>query len=483
MIAVRVKAKIVEDNTGVKSFLPILLTEQGELPSLTDYLLYLEATGKSLSAINRVIRITAKLLDYMDVNANAFDDPKYMFQTFVKRLYTGTVGDDGVDQSGLYWIPTSVRETGLFISALTGFTDWLADNRGTMNINPLRKASPHEKRLNYAAWYRRNQNDFLGHIKNETISSAAKKARTIKGRVPLKKVEDNAIAFPEKRWKDFLFNGIGGAKDPRVALRDSLVLLLLHGGGLRISEALLLWVTDVFEDPNDPNKAVVRIFDEIDGTAPDAWKNRMGDKTRKTYLMENFGRIPRKLEIGTEHLGFKSKVVDHVDHYIQVQWFPDDYGRMFMSLWKSYIKCRAVTESFHPYAFAAFSKRSFGRPYTLGAFNDNYARGLRRIKLEPSKQNGLSPHGHRHNYGRRLERAGLSPLVIRKCMHHKSLESQVPYTHKGVDEVSCLLTEATRQLGLPESNAKSLDWESLVEHGFEDVDPHGYFTGKNPKFR
>ena len=481
MVAVKVKAKITEDNSGVKSYLPILLTEQGELSPVTDYFLHLEANGKSVATMNRVIRATAKLMEYMDANTDAFADPKLLFQTFTKRLYSGTVGEEGLDPSGLYWIPTSTTETGLIISALTGLTDWLANNKGAAYLNPLRVATPHEERLNYAAWYRKNQNDFLGHIKDEAISSAAKKARTIKGRTPLAKVNDDAIAFPEHHWNTFFQEGIGGAKDPRVALRDKLILLLMHGGGLRVSEAISLWVTDVFEDPNDPSKAIVRIYDETDGRAPYGWKSRTGDKTRKAYLKAEFNRIPRKQMLGTARLGFKSKVVDHKDNYLQVQWFPSDYGRVFMALWKNYVKYRAVIESHHPYAFIAFNKKSFGNPYTLRAFNENYASGLRRICLEPNKAEGLDPHGHRHNYGRRLERVDLSPLVIRKCMHHKSLESQVPYTQKGNDEISQLLSEATERLTLTDSNVKPLDWQSLVEKGFEDIDPLGYFTGEHPK--
>ncbi|HAR57052.1 MAG TPA: integrase, partial [Idiomarina baltica] len=86
-------------------------------------------------------------------------------------------------------------------------------------------------------------------------------------------------------------------------------------------------------------------------------------------------------------------------------------------------------------------------------------------------------------YGRRLERSGLNPLVIRRCMHHKSLESQVPYTGKGQQEISDELNKATLQLANPESKVKSLDWKSLVEHGFDNIDPQGYFTGKHPKLR
>jgi integrase len=140
-------------------------------------------------------------------------------------------------------------------------------------------------------------------------------------------------------------------------------------------------------------------------------------------------------------------------------------------------------ECHHPYAFISYHHSAFGEPYTINAFHSSYAAGLKRIGLEPSKAQGLDPHGHRHNYGRRLERSGLNPLVIRRCMHHKSLESQAVYTGKSQQEISDELTKATLQLANPESKVKSLDWKTLVEHGFEDIDPQGCFTGKHPKLR
>ena len=100
--------------------------------------------------------------------------------------------------------------------------------------NNYKEPTPHEQRLNYAAWYRKNQNDFLGHIEDKTVNKTIRKARTMKGRTPLTKAEDDALAFPDKHWESFYKDGIGGAKDPRVALRDKLMLLLMHGGGLRV---------------------------------------------------------------------------------------------------------------------------------------------------------------------------------------------------------------------------------------------------------
>ncbi|PNW66974.1 gamma-mobile-trio recombinase GmtY [Aeromonas veronii] len=483
MAIVSVRATVIEDNTGIKSEIPILLTEQGELGVVTDYMLKLEADGSSISMMKGVIRAVTLLLSYMEANRGLFNDPKILFQTFAKRLYTGTIGEDGIDPSGLYWIPPSKENANRHIFRLTAFTSWLANRQGTVDMNPLREATPHEQRLNYAAWFRKNQNDFLGHIEDKTINKTVRKARTIKGRTPLTKTEDDAISFPEVYWEKFFLEGVSSAKDPRVVLRDKLVLLLMHGGGLRESEGLMVWVTDVFEDPQNPEIAIVRIYNEVEGTAPYNWKSRSGTQTREAYLKEKYARIPRVKMGGTAHIGWKGRVVDHDDKYIQVQWFPTDYGKVFMTLWKDYLRCRASIECHHPYAFISFHPKSMGNPYTINAFHQNYASSLKRIGLAPSKAEGLGPHGHRHSYGRRLNRAGLSPIIIKRNMHHKSIESQIVYTGQSQSEVSDELNKATFELTNPRSKVKPLDWQTLTEYGFNDIDPQGIFTGKHPKLR
>lgn len=481
MAVVSVVAKIVEDNTGAASEIPLLMTEEGELSPLTDYLLYLNANGRSKSMLEKVIRAVAMLLDFMEANADAFADPEKLFQAFVRRLYSGTASEAGLDPSGLYWVPASEATVRERIIVLTGFTDWLADMQGTKPLNPLRKATPYEERLHYTAWFRRNQNDFLGHIKDKSIGTTVKRARSIKGRTPMAKTEDDALSFPTARFETFFIQGIGGAKDPRVALRDKLITLLMHGSGLRISEAMLLWVTDVFENPADPSQALVRIYSEREGVAPEGWKSRKGVRTRKAYLKEKFGRIPRCEMKGTQYLGWKAKLVDDKDGYLIAQWFPVDFGRVFMVLWKTYLKFRAAADVHHPYAFISFDSKAFGNPYTINAFNQNYAAGLRRIGLEPNKADGLDPHGHRHNYGRRLTQAGIDPLIRKKCLHHKSLESQTVYTLPGHQDVSNMLSVASEQLSRPDAKIMATDWKVLVEHGFEDIDPQGLYTGKRPR--
>jgi hypothetical protein len=484
MIATKVIAKVVQDSSGVTTDIPVILTDEGVLASVADYILSLQLNGISLSTINKHIQSIILLIEFMDANKGMFDNPEEMFSVFVRRLYSGTVGEDGLDPSGLYWIPATTGTVSRHISHLTSFTDWISKKGLGKPLNTLRAATRHEERIQYAAWFRRNQNDFLGHIKDKSINATVKRARSIKGRTPLAKTEDDAIAFPTSKFEDFYLNGLGGAKDPRVVLRDKLILLLVHGAGFRRSEALLLWVTDVFEDPSDPDRAIVRIYNEVEGVAPEGWKTRRGIRTRKAYLQEKYARSPRQEMQSTQHLGWKSKVVDHKDGYLEAYFFPQEFARVFMSLWRQYLIYRASVECHHPYAFISYDSRYLGNPYTYNAFNQNYAAGLRRIGLEPNKAEGLDPHGHRHNYGRRLTNAKVDPLVRKKCLHHKLLESQLVYTLSSSAEVSQALSQASQQLQLGPDEAKtatSFDWKTLAEHGFDDLDPKGHFTGKNPR--
>jgi len=484
MIATKVVADVVQDRSGIATQIPVVLTDEGVLESVLDYVLSLHLNGTSLSTINKHIQSIILLIEFMDANHSMFSNPEELFAVFVRRLYSGTVGDDGLDPSCLYWIPATTGTVSRHIGHLTSFTNWMADKGLGKEFNILQSATKHEERIQYAAWFRRNRSNFLGHIKDKSISNTVKRARSIKGRTPLAKTDDDAIAFPAKRFEEFYMQGVGGAKGPRIALRDKLILLLIQGAGFRVSEALLLWVTDVFEDPNDPDSAIVRIYNEIDGKAPEDWKSRKGIKTRKAYLQEKFGRLPRQEVLGTQHLGWKSKVVDHKDGYLEARFFPTEYGRVFMTLWRQYLVYRASIECHHPYAFISFDSRYRGNPYTQNAFNQNYAAGLRRIGLEPNKALGLDPHGHRHRYGRELTDARIDPLIRKKCLHHKSLESQMVYTMPSSQQVSNALSNASEQLKLGSDQLRlgaSFDWKTLAEHSFEDIDPDGYFTGKNPR--
>ncbi|MBO8344085.1 hypothetical protein ID068_34850 [Pseudomonas aeruginosa] len=44
-----------------------------------------------------------------------------------------------------------------------------------------------------------------------------------------------------------------------------------------------------------------------------------------------------------------------------------------------------------------------------------------------------------------------------------------------------MLSAASEQLARPDAKIMVTDWKALVEHGFEDIDPQGFYTGKRPR--
>ena len=152
MQIVRINAKIIQDDSGVFTEIPVLLDEnQDVIKPLMEYTLKLKRDGMSQSTILNCIKATQLLLEYMSANTSGFQNPESLFENFTSRLYTGTIGDDGLDPSGLYWLPCSKQVSKLYINALTKLTDWLALNNNGNAINPLVEANTSTKRLKYAA--------------------------------------------------------------------------------------------------------------------------------------------------------------------------------------------------------------------------------------------------------------------------------------------------------------------------------------------
>lgn len=472
MPVVQVIAKVVVDDTGIQSEIPVLITEHGVVSSLVDYLL--DNHHLSPSWQRSVTQATKLLLEYMEASQHHFSAPRVLFQTFASRLYTGTIGADGLDPSGLGWIPASRQTSNRHVSILRGFTDYLADLYDAPTMNPLMTASTYDQRLNYAAWHRRNSHDFLGHIKGKAISESVEQARNIRGRRVLSKADSDVIAFPEKLFQAMYMHGFGGAADPRCAVRDQLILIMMHGAGLRESDAQHLWITDVEDHPLIEGGAMVRVYHPEEGRAPNNWRGRRGTTTRAAYLREQYGLMPRSLRQGTKRVGWKTRLVDHADNYIQLHWFPPRFSVLFMKLWRVHIRYLTTVERHHPYAFVSYENSVAGQPYTLQALNGNYKRALARIGQTISKSEGRSTHGHRHAFGRRLRKAEIPPQIIRKAMHHSSLESQKRYTAPGIAEVSTTLNAAGDRLDELAVSGKIIspfnDWLEVLPEALENFD-------------
>jgi hypothetical protein len=464
--------------------IPVIMTEHGPLEPLIDYMLE-RAQARSDMWKVKLAQAVSLLLDYMAANHECFDDTKELFETFAQRLYTGTVGDDGSDPSGLYWSGRNPAQVRQLVLAISAFSDWMAEKLGTRPVNAWRQATRSEEMLAWAAWHQKRHRAFLAHTWDRGKSSLAMtRARNVLLRKTPVVDHDGVKFFPEDRIHDLLFRGFivpGKQKSPRLQerlnLRDILITLLMHFGGLRMSEPFHLYVHDVAHDPMNSDRAYVRIYHPSLGTAPPDWmdiKNKPTRCNRQEYLRGKFGMRPRDEYASSAqlHAGWKDNALTSTAHFIDVNWFPLWAGELFMKLWVLYLTQRPVNLG-HPFAFITKA----GTPYSIDAFERQHRRAVERIGLIPAKMLGTTPHGHRHSYGQRLKDADIDPIILKKALHHKSIESQIVYTESERAKLTRLLAEATQRA---DAGVK-LAPPDLLSFGFEDVDPLGLMSGPHPK--
>lgn len=499
------KANVSIDNTGRVLHLPAIYVEGHGV--LTTHLRYLRVhKNKSISWMSSAVRAIRLLLRYMQANEGCFETPQKMFEEFSDALLIGTCDSSGKDSSDLRWKPRSDAKD--LIRHVTAFSDWLCDDSGgeTQLLNPMRKASQWEKKLNLAAYHHKVNRAFLSHtFDTHHASKAAESTRNVSSSMDGSHTAEiePAISFDECDFLRLLEHGfrLNGVKSesPEHAnynLRDILITLLLHYGGLRESEPFHLYLDDISEDPERKGSALVKAHHPSDGIAPEHFRKEAKRRkaTRKEYLNQNFGIEPRwKHPKKSYRSGWKKPLLDSKSgKYFVVQWFPAWAGEYFLRLWKLYIKCQYVRPARgreHPFAFT----NQYGDPASLPKYLTAHSRAVKRIGLTPAKELGTTPHAHRHAYGQRLVDAGVHPLFIKRAMHHKSIESQLTYTEPSALKVQRELAFAESRLAVKHGNGRTAVATALAEaaiddktstpdslplQNYESVDPLQLFSGR-----
>ena len=480
--------KVVRDNTGIHEEIPVILTEFGPLQPLIHYILK-HRYMLSESSINKLVQAVGLLIDYMEANHPAFDNPNDLFNTFVQRLYSGTVGLDGNDPSGLYWDARSPAVVRVLVNHLSKFSDWMAQEHGTKQLNPWRQATRAEEQLAWAAWQHQKNRAFLGHTLSVDVAALkiSRARTTLLKKTPV--IDHEPVKFfPADRMVDLLFKGFivpGKQKSPRIEerlnLRDILITMLLHYGGLRLSEPFHLYIHDVIHDDTAPGTALVKVYHPSLGQAPVDRRDAKGKTVagdRASYLRDTCGLLPRNEYKSTHrlHAGWKDNALDSKQHFMHVHWAPHWAGELFWKLWVFYMAQRDRLNPDHPLAFVTLA----GKPYSIDAFEDAHAKAVQRIGLLPAKALGTTPHGHRHAYGQRLAGLKLDPIFLKTALHHKSLESQIVYTEPDRVRLYRAIEAAQARVGNAEDGA-ALPPPDFLAYGFKDVDPLGLLSGPNPR--
>lgn len=430
--------KLVEysrhNNSSIKSLLPAIFTESGLLIS---HLRYLYKNGqKSQSWKERSVFSIVLLIKYINANEENFSKGQELLRAFVESLSVGTIDPINCeDPSNLFWQPRTSNDVRQLLFHITDYTDYLnslGDGNGIKN--PLRKASTAEEILNICAYYQKKSKVFLNHLSGSNINTNF--VRDIRSRsVPMFSIE-SAVRFPEEKIDDLLINGFVNTKNKTLFgernydYKCQAITILMHYGGLRKSEVFQLYLSDVLVDENR-NEAIVRVFHPSYGASPDPEFNN-----RRAYLQGCYGLVPRTDYPVTnrQHCGWKNPLLTDKRGFFQVIFAPPEKARDFLLAWGNYLKYQRVDspdDFFHPYAFT----NSKGHPETIKNFQRLHHAAVERIGLPVSKYLGTSEHGHRHAYGYRLEKYGLSQIEIQKAMHHKSPDSCLVYIKPTNEEV------------------------------------------------
>jgi integrase len=427
----------------------VIVTADGPFVPLIDY--FAEHQTRSLGWKSQVAYVTGLLIDFMHAKASHYVEPdrrQLLLADFALALRDGTI-EDGDDPSGLYWEGAAPERTNLLLALLCAFADWLAESHGVTALNPGRPSTLAEQIRYWRRWNSRRSTDLLKHLPpSETVRREAQRSRTGHPfQAPAQQGGERVKKFPEDRIPDLLFKGFvvrGGeskrAVHLRYKIRDILITILMHGGGVRESEPFHLFVNDVVEDPNFPGRALVRIYHPEDGGI--AWIDPLTGRrirtTRREFLARIYGREPRNRLAGKEHAGWKNPALTDArnEKFFQVFWFPAFWGELFWALYKIYVLHVYPKHRLdHPYLFVNLNKRHFGDPYTLATFNKNHAAAVRRIGLSPEKGIGTTPHGHRHATGARMDRASVPGKIQTVVMHHTNPLSRLKYNERTAAEV------------------------------------------------
>ncbi len=437
--------KLVEyrtDKSGRSLTLPALFTESGLLLS---HLRFLFARySKSPSWREKSVQAIKLLLEYINANQACFSTSTELLRSFSVSLSVGTIDTSGDDPSGLYWKPKRVEIVNALLGHINAYCDHLDYINGTElpTISPFRKASSAEQRLLWCSYYRRQANLFLNHLSSPQSQPEMFSVREIRSINPHMFAIESSKRFPDEQLNRLLESGLrlkrkvqDGSRIRAVDEPDycaHLIVLLMHYGGLRLSECFHIYVEDVSIDTTD-NSAIVSVFHPSDGHAPEMQFNN-----RAHYLNVKYGLQPRNLypKSKTIHSGWKTPLLTSKNRSFTVLFFPHQAAILFLLTLQKYLASgQRPSTSEHPYLFC--NRR--GGPETRKNFKDKYDRALERISLIPSKASGLSPHAHRHSYGYRLKSAGLTNTTIQKSMHHKSPLSSNTYTQPHEDDVRKLM--------------------------------------------
>lgn len=446
--AIKIRVKYRNNFTKIELQLPAVLAESGVVISHLRYLAV--ERSKSASWRERSVFSLLLLIRYIHASDSRFTKTTELLRSFSVALVEGTIHPLTLeDSSELFWSPRRLDDASAILSHITAYTDWLSEQEGydSQRVNPFRNANHVEQRLNWCAYYHKKSRVFLNHLDGvNTSTQLLKMVREVRTPQALIVNTSDVKRFPASEIKRLLelgfvrpYSNVDTPIHERFDYKNQAITLLMHYGGVRISEALHIYLTDILIDPQRV-EAIVRIHHPTHGESPSSLYSNRKEYLAKEFQLKPRTDYPKTLRL---HLGWKAPLLTDRRGFFQVLFFPSEKSTEFLLIWRNYLAYQRVDPSLdnkHPYAFTNNS----GHPETLKNFQRLHSAAVRRIGLEPEKYSGTTEHGHRHAYGYRLSENGFKQIEIQKAMHHKSPDSCLVYIQPSSEDIGKRMREVER---------------------------------------
>lgn len=415
-------SSIVILNLGGVGHLPVIIDDGGEVlkDALAWFVMEKRDMQKSSSTLHGYATALSQFADYWKLHQSQ-KSPLPIFTGFFEALVHGN--------PQLGWSAGISTDTARrYVDTVGLFMDWFTEETGQENPNPkVEQAMSWGARLN--EYRRRYKNDMLFHLLPSTKVSRTWRVRKY---IPYKRAQRGASpksGRPDKKFslEDYLIL-IQHEKNPR----NLLEWLLLGAGGLRVSEPLHLFTSDItFDSPS--GDARILLADPTYGTIRVPGSGKAVEKiTRQEYLKEQFGRIPRD-QFADNHIGFAGwkgmKWHDPVAKTADVIWLHPYFGQLFWKTHQEYLSLRGTSRPQHPWYFVNF-KANVGEPLSISNLKAVFADTCSRLNLLSPH----NPHALRHLYIDTLVNVfGLSLHQAQILARHRSPESTAIYASAAAD--------------------------------------------------
>lgn len=378
---------------------------------------------------------------------------------FLTTKQQGTGQETPWHESGLGWSPANRENLKRYLAGINAFDDWQSTYHSAQRLNPSERVVLDAFQAQ-AELRAREKWDLLLHLfpsqtlsrRRHTHQLPATHKRHRSKRRPHHKV------FPLEAFVDL----VEQCANPR----DRMIYLQLFGLGMRGSEALHLYLEDVF-GISEQGEARVRLDDPETGEW--RWIDKAGKRrsdTRSNYLAHEWSNeefanrlpqlyrlIPRTLygRRGGMHAGFKGMSFHWDDSTSpgifghEALWIDPRLGVYYLTCMRQYLAenfhGKPPRWPFHPWLYIQLDRRGHGLPMTMPALRKMWARDMSRLGLDHL---ALGIHSLRHLAGYYCASVLRYPIeTTQALLRHASQLSTETYYHVSTAVVRDYIRNAT----------------------------------------